>query len=396
MLPITLSLGCRETVSQLSVLQCQLINLESELKESSAFLDLISNDMAIAGRQSIELILKDFRVQLECGDLSPSDRVKCQSVIEGYFGQLADCIELTKPVNQALEALVRNRLFNHIVASEEVAIVLLGEVSKRNLSGTFHFVPLNRFLSKDFSIGLQESESEEWQCQPLVNCLEIEPARRAQLEWAIQSQCAGMFIVRSFPAGVALFDSSRNCDFCTLDGKMIDRAGVIRHVPSGRPTKYQLYRNWKSLHAKAELVRADIDRLSEELDLLAKQCGLLQNEKALIECHLKEYCLRGCLQSGQSGERSLQQMKRIHQLEQQISSIRQLVCRVECQLSGLVEESHFWQSQLECPLPVPPDSTSQLSLLINTAKSEFNQLLKVMCLCLSNLSTPLSIPRNEV
>ena len=102
-----------EIIHELNQIQHNLVNQENELKEIVALLDLCSYDTAICGRHTIEHVLKEFKSRLETeSNLNEIELRKLQMAVSGYYGQLIDCFELTKPIHHALEGLLKNKIFN--------------------------------------------------------------------------------------------------------------------------------------------------------------------------------------------------------------------------------------------------------------------------------------------
>lgn len=366
-----------EIIHELNQIQHNLVNQENELKEIVALLDLCSYDTAICGRHTIEHVLKEFKSRLETeSNLNEIELRKLQMAVSGYYGQLIDCFELTKPIHHALEGLLKNKIFNHIVDNEEVAIILLGEISKKKLPGTFNFLALNRLTVKDSYLNISECDSN---CQPIVSCMNLSHPHLEKVELAIHSQCQGLYIVKSFDFGISMNETSKNCDFCTLNGEMIDRFGVITRVSCRNQTRYELHEKWRTLNNNVLDSKGKLEKLENEKDFIVKQITLFESEIAKIKCYLNEY-KQNKLNNEKSDE-NVKFMKRVYQLDDQIHFVKQLLDQIESKLSCLLEKQHFWQSKLDSLEFL--SSTEQKHLLedlssqINLIKIEYSSVVKV-------------------
>ena len=125
-------------MSQLTKLQKESISITNDVKEMENRLDHCS--MAITTKRNIQQVLESFQSKLNSNeDVDEEERKRAERVIDGYHGQVIDFIDLIKPVNYAMEALLKNNLFQHVVSNENVSIEILNEISRLNLIGSFHF-----------------------------------------------------------------------------------------------------------------------------------------------------------------------------------------------------------------------------------------------------------------
>ncbi|XP_057334895.1 structural maintenance of chromosomes protein 3-like [Microplitis mediator] len=114
-------------------------NYENELltlREKLTKIDqssMISNDIA-DGRDSLTKVLDILRQQ-------PGRQ---QEVDSSYFNMVIDNFVCDNDIYNAVEAIAGNRLFNHIVATDEFGMEILDQMNRLQLPGSVTFLPLNR------------------------------------------------------------------------------------------------------------------------------------------------------------------------------------------------------------------------------------------------------------
>ena len=67
---------------------------------------------------------------------------------EKYHGMVIQNIKTEKIMHTVIDEIGGNRLFHHIVDTDQVATTLIREINMRKLPGTFSFMPLNRIQPK--------------------------------------------------------------------------------------------------------------------------------------------------------------------------------------------------------------------------------------------------------
>lgn len=111
--------------NELMILRDKLIKIDQS--------SMISKDIA-DGRDSLAKVLDILRQE-------PGRR---QEIDSNYFNMVIDNFTCDEDINDAVEATAGNRLFNHIVATDEFGIEILDHMNRLQLPGGVTFLPLNR------------------------------------------------------------------------------------------------------------------------------------------------------------------------------------------------------------------------------------------------------------
>ncbi|KAH9414898.1 Structural maintenance of chromosomes protein 3 [Dermatophagoides pteronyssinus] len=356
-------------MSQLTELQKESISIKNDVKEMENRLDIFGSIMKT--KHSIQQVLQSFQSKLSIEDDGDDEqRQHAERIINGYHGQVIDFIELVKPVNYAMEVLLKNNLFYHVVSDESIAIELLNEISRLKLFGSFNFLAGNRLpLENESSIGRGLDKL----CQPLFNCISNKQPNNELIENVLRHIFNGLYIGRSFQDCWTLFQKSRNCDFATLEGEMIDHSGVIRKVRKNQLTKFELYqkllvnqRRLKEIHEKIEQLESDRDRiLNENLEA--------HRQETMKKQELSE--LRDWIQNQNEEEIDSNESvmaKKLEQIEKEIEFERNCLCSNETRMSCLVEEKNFWQQKSKSDPDVLQSEIQDLNEQIEAVESEIH------------------------
>jgi structural maintenance of chromosome 3 (chondroitin sulfate proteoglycan 6) len=115
-------------------LEQEVSGARDELAKTEQALRSVTGRPVLQGIESIRHILE----QAENADLAA-----------GYHGLLVDNIECERSLFTAVEQSVSNRLFYHIVETDNVAMRLLKQMNQQKLNGEVNYLPLNVLRSGD-------------------------------------------------------------------------------------------------------------------------------------------------------------------------------------------------------------------------------------------------------
>nr|XP_046911839.1 structural maintenance of chromosomes protein 3-like [Dermatophagoides farinae] len=362
-----------EIMSQLTKLQKESISITNDVKEMENRLDHCS--MAITTKRNIQQVLESFQSKLNSNeDVDEEERKRAERVIDGYHGQVIDFIDLIKPVNYAMEALLKNNLFQHVVSNENVSIEILNEISRLNLIGSFHFLAINRLPPSTSTNESSIEQSVNKLCEPLFNCIRNKDPGNVEMGNVLRHIFACLYIGRSFHDCWTLFQKSRHCDFATLNGEMIDRHGVIRKIDRNKLTKFEMYQKLSDSQKRLKEIREQIQQLESDRDRIMDEN---------LEIHRQETLKKQELASLQDGfERQNDDIesesvlaKKLEQIDQQIEMERKCLCSNETRMSCLIEEKNFWEHKIQSiqsdPNVLQPE-IQELNEQIETLKSEIH------------------------
>lgn len=370
--------------------QKQLLQLENEFKKTENLLNLHSGDMAIASKRSIETILANFNAKLADGDeyLDPEERNRMLNIINGYHGQIVDCFELIKPVNYALEVLMKNDIFYHIVTNEYVVVELLNEISKRKLNGTFKFI-----LVKHQPVRCQTlNNSDPNLAQTLLSCVKNLQPDNNEIQLAIENLFSGKYICRSFDICHSLFLNNFTCDFATLEGEIIERFGVIQKISMKSPTKNQLYQKWYQQRNELEQIQNSIKKLEGNRDkILIQNLDLNKNISIKREQfnQLEQYLLQSLNNEENNNKNELIVANQLDEIEKNINLARKDLYENENRLSCLYDEEMFWQEKLEQELSsrdIEEQFLNEINIQIDNMEKELHSIVKKRTLLEKNIA----------
>lgn len=369
--------------------QNQLLQLENEFKKIENLLNLHSGDMAIASKRSIETILTIFKSKLEDqnNQMSVAECDRMLKIINGYYGQMVDCFELIKPVNYALEVLMKNDIFYHIVADEYVVVELLNEIAKRKLNGTFKFILVKYQTEKCETL----NNSDPNLTQTLLSCIKNLKPSNNEIQIAIENLFSGKYICRSFDICHSLFLNNIACDFATLEGEIIERYGVIQKISMKNPTKVQLYQKWYQHRKDVEQLQNDIKKLERNRDEILIQ-NLELNKNISIKREefnkLEQYLLQSLNKEQNNDTNQLIVTNQLDDIERNINSVRNDLYQNENRLSCLLDEELFWQEKLEQEFStreIEENVLNEINVQIDNVEQELNGIIKKRTLLEKNI-----------
>ncbi len=277
-------------------------NLEAELQNVSKELEAASREMEEFLKQSgklakeivrlsrnyelrrkidavkTELIRKKDELrflELELGRIKTKDKLfESLSSREGVIATLEDLLIIPPKYELAFEVALGSRLRSIVVENENVAIACIEELKQKKL-GRARFLPLDRIRFEreipKLSVG-----------RAAIELVRFEP----KYEHVVKYVLGNLVVVDSLEEAKEL----RGFRVVTVDGDLVEPSGeyIGGHIERG-----ELLARKRELEAKREELRADIDRLEQELAELekkeseeAKGIEKIEKERSAIEREL--------------------------------------------------------------------------------------------------------------
>lgn len=236
-------LSFRALVANIAAEQNKLVQIEFHTNEKKIKLNSLT-DMALEGRQSLSFLMTKLEKQILQKSASPSTTTRYEKMIKGYHGQVIDLVVFDREaeLDQPVEALLKNRIFSHVVNDEEVANEILHEIKERDLKGSFNFILLNRLQNTKRHLPDDSNLNEK--VVSMINYIKYDKCWNKLIEFIF----GGKYICQDFETCCVYLEASYNCDFVTVDGDVIDRNGVIiTYGRKNKKTRRMLFNDWKSL-----------------------------------------------------------------------------------------------------------------------------------------------------
>uniref|UniRef100_A0A8W7PYU5 Structural maintenance of chromosomes protein n=1 Tax=Anopheles coluzzii TaxID=1518534 RepID=A0A8W7PYU5_ANOCL len=176
----------RELTEQEQHYASQLAQISERLREAKGVLDdLLANEAA----QTLELndckALIARQEQMLRKKLGPATYQGCKSVrtvldalcaqgnddgraevAQGYCGRVLDLFHCDETIYQAVETVAGNKLFYHVVESDQIASEIIALCTRHKLPGEYNFMPLNRLHASK-----QKYPPDSASARPLISLL---------------------------------------------------------------------------------------------------------------------------------------------------------------------------------------------------------------------------------
>lgn len=198
--------------------------------------------------------------------------------------------------------------------------------------------------------------------QPLTELVTYDPDLTRVVEFALQ----GLYICQNFDQCCSCSEISKNCDFATLEGELVDRHGVITSFITSKkqqftftggtskagPTKWELFMQWKFMAKQMNILNGELLMLEQKREQTSKQCEDWYHQLSLVKAELEQMTCSTSKDSKDGQEegeedRIIHSMKRLNQYDEEILELKELLTNVENRLSCWLEERNFWQDQLD-------------------------------------------------
>lgn len=370
----------RQNLIEISTLQKKIIDLESKLKKVSSNLNVFSGENGVRSRESMINLIKFCMQELELNDeLTDLQKEEYQMIVKGYLGQFVDCIEIDPKlpeetiaaVFKPIEALLKNRIFHHVVVSDDVvhAILRLFDTLKRekgwNVQGNFQFIAINQIRHRP---PVREDQFENEHVEGLMSFFNCSPEAAS----AFGHICHGKYICDSLEACDHLTGLNLSCDFATFTGEKMDSRGVISFV-SDDMTKYQLFLEYKKLSDQLKGQKKDLSAHEKRYSEINVIIGNLDEEISKLEDDISR--LNEQLKNANNHERMVQYEKKV---DEQKAKKKLFDNKLHC----LLTEINFWENELENPTDPEEieQSIREKTALLNEQKLALCKLKKVCCL----------------
>ena len=354
----------REYLTSIGTIQKNLLGMNSTVKKLAANLNVVSGK-AIKGKAAVGRVIANCAELLEMDKnadeedkLDDAKRQRYTEIVEGYYGQFVNCIEFEKNMGgekknvlyKPIEALLKNKIFHHLVANDKVANYILKEVEyfnsqvsdeKKKLQANIKFVAINRLRNGEQA---KVDEIGNKDAQPLRTFLQCKnddgensnkdssdlgskngnasssqnSEKLTELNYALNSLCYGLYVCKSFDLCASF--KKYSIDFATLEGERINRHGVITFIADHEKTKWQLHEEWVNLTSEIfELVTKEkkfaeaCNGLRNEIEASEKQISKLEDEIKVTTQAIKG--------AENFEQRVMDHAQRVEQIEQKKNSV---------------------------------------------------------------------------
>lgn len=339
-------------LAHIAVEQKNIVEMESQINRKMVKLNSITN-MAFEGRLSLLSLMSQLKAQIGGESAGPDTTAHYESIINGYHGQVIDVLEFDREeeLDRPLEALIKNRLFYHIVDDEHVVNKILHEIKERDLKGSFNFLVLSQLRSAPHTP--PNEQSLKGKVVPMTNFIKYDEVWKPIVDFIFE----GKYICRDFEICCDCVEMSTNCDFATIDGDTIDHHGVIiTYGRGGQDTRRVLFKQWKALVDKHGSATKRLSNFTEKLKNHSEQTA----KKAidLVEAENKLSAINASIQEHDrfSPAHSFKYTKQLSQLRNQIDEYDNMVSGVcvyclpyshllpSLQVACCEDEKLFWRS----------------------------------------------------
>uniref|UniRef100_A0A8P0TFX2 Structural maintenance of chromosomes protein 3 n=1 Tax=Canis lupus familiaris TaxID=9615 RepID=A0A8P0TFX2_CANLF len=200
-----------------------------------------------------------------------------QHVQNGYHGIVMNNFECEPAFYTCVEVTAGNRLFYHIVDSDEVSTKILMEFNKMNLPGEVTFLPLNKLDVRDTAY------PETNDAIPMISKLRYNP----RFDKAFKHVFGKTLICRSMEVSTQLARAF-TMDCITLEGDQVSHRGALTGgYYDTRKSRLELQKDVRKaeeelgeLEAKLnENLRRNIERINNEIDQLMNQMQQIETQQ---------------------------------------------------------------------------------------------------------------------
>ena len=193
---------------------------------------------------------------------------------EGYHGFVFDHFSCSDQVKVAVDQVLGNRLWHHVVDSKHVATRIMKEFNRRKYSGVLNFIPIQNIQLKTMDMNLQEKEA-----IPLMEKLDFNQDPDSE---KVMSFYFGRTLLCRDLEAAAKIARKTGLDCITLDGERSSGKGVFTGGYLDKSKNNLLC--YKSF-CKA---KADLEELDQELASIAEVLGKLDIERRGVNRSLAE------------------------------------------------------------------------------------------------------------
>uniref|UniRef100_A0A8C3K5R9 Structural maintenance of chromosomes protein 3 n=1 Tax=Calidris pygmaea TaxID=425635 RepID=A0A8C3K5R9_9CHAR len=237
-----------------------------DLEKKQQLLRAATGKAILNGIDSINKVLEHFR-----------RKGINQHVLNGYHGIVMNNFECEPAFYTCVEVTAGNRLFYHIVDSDEVSTKILMEFNKMNLPGEVTFLPLNKLDVRDTAY------PETNDAIPMISKLRYNP----RFDKAFKHVFGKTLICRSMEVSTQLARAF-TMDCITLEGDQVSHRGALTGgYYDTRKSRLELQKDVRKaeeelgeLEAKLnENLRRNIERINNEIDQLMNQMQQIETQQ---------------------------------------------------------------------------------------------------------------------
>ncbi|XP_069467872.1 structural maintenance of chromosomes protein 3 [Ambystoma mexicanum] len=237
-----------------------------DLEKKQQLLRAATGKAILNGIDSINKVLEHFR-----------RKGINQHVMNGYHGIVMNNFECEPAFYTCVEVTAGNRLFYHIVESDDVSTKILMEFNKMNLPGEVTFLPLNKLDVRDTAY------PETNDAIPMISKLRY----NARFDKAFKHVFGKTLICRSMEVSTQLARAF-NMDCITLEGDQVSSRGALTGgYYDTRKSRLDLQKDvrkveveLRELEAKLnDNLRKNIERINNEIDQLMNQMQQIETQQ---------------------------------------------------------------------------------------------------------------------
>uniref|UniRef100_A0A8C4R5I3 Structural maintenance of chromosomes 3 n=1 Tax=Eptatretus burgeri TaxID=7764 RepID=A0A8C4R5I3_EPTBU len=237
-----------------------------DLEKKKQHLRAATGKAILNGIDSISKVLEYFR-----------RRGINQHVMSGYHGIVMNNFECEPAFYTCVEVTAGNRLFYHIVDSDEVSTKILMEFNKQNLPGEVTFLPLNKLDVRDTMY------PESTDAIPMISKMTFE----LYFAKAFKHVFGKTLICRNMDVSTQLARAF-NLDCITLEGDQVSHRGALTGgYYDTRKSRLELQKEAKKAEAELnelesrlnENLRRNIEKINNEIDQLMNQMQQMETQQ---------------------------------------------------------------------------------------------------------------------
>ncbi len=283
----------------------------------------------------------------------------------GVCGLLADIIETDSMYETALEAVLGEKLHYVIVESQNAGVEAIEFLKVQSL-GRASLIPL-QIRKHQFNHLFPSSESDK--IKPLAHHVKTNDEYAPIIDYLL----ADVILVDTLHTALSLWNSNGiNCTLVTLDGEIIDPAGIITGGhQNGAPSRIlSKRREIKELEGQLSELTPTLDHLQITKNQLSSRLSHLKesSDKIQVQIHQKEITLLSC-------ERDIRQSeKESGETQQRLELLRDDKEELLSTLKNHEDESIKLQQEREIKLSAQAGNESQLAILQVTDKDINSQI----------------------
>lgn len=184
-----------------------LASLKEDLAKADQSLRSMAGKPILNGRDSVRKVLDTFRSR---GGASAE-------IAKVYYGLVIENFSCDNTIYTAVEVSAGNRLFNHIVQTDQVGTQILKEMNRQGLPGEVTFMPLNRLHNK-----IPDYPTNDQNAIPMISKLRYDEKYDPAIRYIFGKNliCRNLEVATSYARSTGL-------DCVTLEGDSVSSKGSL-------------------------------------------------------------------------------------------------------------------------------------------------------------------------